>query len=544
MGFISHKIFALLVFLLFGLLAFHLLMYFNASSVQDDAFMFVRYADNILNTGEPSFNSGHEATYGLTSPSFLAMVLPLRVVFPHNPVLTMLFASSISAILFLILLVYLLHVTTGRENTLVKQGIFLVILLSILCDAKNFSVHFSSGMDTMLALSFLTAYILVSIRYRESVTLSSVLFTGILGGLAFSIRPDLLIFCFALPLVTVFFSSTSRKKVHAAAILLVTILVVLLQILFYSKYLNSPLPLPFYAKSINHYGAYFQEMYKLFPVKGLIKFVFSFPLLFSVIGIALFIDVKGFWKWISETTKGLFLATFIFIVYHLFFVTPIMDYSQRFYYPTLPAIMFLSIQSMRFIIERTSLKELIESRMSGTVNSRAILAFLFLFPVFAFGPRIAQSSYELLTSREGNYNGFDVTEEYRARWTGYWFRLDEFSLLPNDLVMAATEIGHPLAMNPYKTVIDMTGLNETRIAHSGFSADSFFYYYQPDLIFMPHPDYQDMIEKINENSHFISHYEVFSVDYLSTTLSLAIREDSEYYQQMKLIVTGDIQINL
>lgn len=542
MRIIPHKIFALFVFLLFGLLAFHLFVYFNASSVQDDAYMFVRYADNILNTGEASFNSGHEATYGLTSPSFLAMVLPLRVVFAHNPVLTMLFASSISAILFLILLMYLLHVTTGGENTLVKQGIFLVILVSIICDAENFSVHFTSGMDTMLALAFLTAYILVSIRCRESVTLFSVLFTGILGGLAFSIRPDLLIFCFALPLTTIFFSSTRKKKIHAASILLLTILVVLLQILFYSKFLNSPLPLPFYAKSINHYGAYFQEMYKLFPIKGLVKFIFSFPLLFSVVGIALFIDVKSLWRWISETTRGLFFATLFFMVYHLFFVTPIMDYSQRFYYPALPAIMLLSIQSARFIFKRTSLKELIESLKDGTVNSRAILALLFLFPVFAFGPRITQSSYELLTSCKDNYNGFDVAEEYRARWTGYWFRLDEFSLLPDDLVMAATEIGHPLAMNPYKTVIDMTGLNETRIAHSGFSADSFFYYYQPDLIFMPHPDYQDMIESINENSYFINNYEVFSVGYLSTTLSLAIREDSEYYQQMKLIVTGNIQI--
>ncbi|MEA3265679.1 MAG: hypothetical protein U9P42_01875, partial [Candidatus Fermentibacteria bacterium] len=303
------------------------------------------------------------------------------------------------------------------------------------------------------------------------------------------------------------------------------------------------LPLPFYAKSINNYGAYFQEMYKFFPIKGLIKFVLSFPLLFSLIGIALFIDLKGLWKSISETTRGLFFATLVFIVYHLFFVTPIMDYSQRFYYPTLPAIMFLSIQSLRFIFKKTSMKELVKNLKIGKMSSRAILAFLFLFPVFAFGLRIAQNSYELLPFHKSSYNGFDVTEEYRARWTGYWFRLDEFSLLPDDLVMAATEIGHPLAMNPYKTVIDMTGLNETRIAHSGFSADSFFYYYQPDLIFMPHPDYQDMIEDISENSYFIHNYEVFSADYLSTTLSLAIREDSEYYQQMKLIVTGDIQIH-
>jgi len=212
MRIIPHKIFGLFVFLILGLLAFHLFIHFKAASVQDDAYMFVRYADNILNSGEPSFNSGHETTYGLTSPLFLALVLPLRVLFAHNPVLTMLFASSLSAILFLSLLLHLLNVTLHREKTLIKNCIILLMLVSILGDAVNFSVHFASGMDTMLALAFLTAYILVTIQYQETPTRFRVFITGLLGGLAFSVRPDLLIFSFALPLVVLFASSPQREN--------------------------------------------------------------------------------------------------------------------------------------------------------------------------------------------------------------------------------------------------------------------------------------------------------------------------------------------
>ncbi len=504
--------------------------------------MFVRYADNILDTGVPSFNSGCGATYGLTSPAFLGIVLPIRAVLTaENPVLTVLYASTLSALVFLVLLILMINSCTDEVSASIRRFIIVVTAFSILYDAENISVHFMSGMDTMLALAFLTAFILLTIRSRKTLTVFSAIITGLLGGLAFSFRPDLLIFSFAVPMVILVCSSGNKAGIHAGVILTVTALVVILQILFFWKYLNSPLPLPFYAKSIGYYGVYLQEMYKLFPIKRLIKFIFSFPFLFSAMGIALFIDIKGLWRRISDIGKGLFFATLLFIGYHLFFVTPIMDYFQRFYYPALPAILFLSIQCMKFICERTSFVEIVREKPLGKINSKTVKALFVLFPVFAFGPAAAEEAYDLFFSCKDEYTGFDVTEEYRARWTGYWFRLDEFSELPDNLVIAATEVGHPLAMNPFKTVIDMTGLNETKIAHSGFSADSFFHYYQPDLIFMPHPDYQDMIQSINENSSFINHYEVYSGVDLSTTLALAIRKDSEYYQQMRQIVSENIQ---
>ncbi len=529
-----------LMIMLTAIITASVVFQFTAASVQDDAYIFTRYADNILTRGTLSFNPGYEATYGLTSPAFLGVVLPIRAVLSQNPALTMLCSSAVCGLIFIGLLIVLVRKSSDGMDHPMNHMITVIILLSFALAAGDFSVHFLSGMDTMFALAFLTGYILLCMWHQRSLTVSSMLLTGFMGGLAFSFRPDLLIYTITVPFVVLLFSSGRKAKLKAAGIISVTSLTVLFQVLLYSKFLNSPLPLPFYAKSIDHYGSYLQEQYHLVPIKQLCKYIFSFPFFFSAICVALYIDFRSWWKAISATGKGLLLATAAFVGYHLFFVIPIMGYSQRFYYLMLPALVFLAVRSMVFIVERTSLNDILRKGLMDKVDSKAILAVTVLFLVFALGPPVAREAYPLLTTDNGEYRGFDVTEEYRDRWTTYWFCLDEFSRLPDDMVIAATEIGHPLAMNPGKTIIDLTGLNETTIAHNGFSADRFFQCYQPDLIYMPHPDYQEMSRQLNADPYFTGHYELFSSLDLSTTMALALNRDSEYYERMLQIVSDNI----
>ena len=530
-----------LTIVLVAIITAKVLFQFTAATVQDDAFIFTRYADNILTTGTPSFNPGCEAAYGFTSPAFLGVVLPIRAVLSQNPVLTMLCSSAVCGLIFLGLLIVLIRNSIDGMNPPLNHTISAIVLISFALAVNSFSIHFLSGMDTMSALAFLTGYIFVCMWHQQSLTVSGTLLTGCMGGLAFSFRPDLLIYTFSIPLVILLFSSSRRARLTAAGILSITSLTVLFQILFYSKYLNSPLPLSFYAKSISHYGSYLQESYHLFSLKQLCKYIFSFPLLFSAIGVALFIDFRGWWKGISLIGKGLLLATTAFFGYHLFFVIPIMGYSQRFYYPTLPALVFLAVRSVVFIVERTSLNDILHKGLLDKADSKAILSVMVLFLVFAFGYPVTKEVYHLVKTGSGEYRGFDVMEEYRERWTGYWFCLDEFSQLPDNLVIASTEIGHPLAMNPGKTILDLTGLNETMIAHNGFSPDSFFQRYQPDLIYMPHPDYREMIQQINADPFFINRYEVFPSSDLSATMALALNRKSEYYERMLQIVSDNIR---
>ena len=320
----------------------------------------------------------------------------------------------------------------------------------------------------------------------------------------------------------------------------ISTLIVALQVLAFWKLLGSPLPLSSYVKSIRHFGSHFQSVYRFYSIKELLKFIVSLPFLFSGIILAFAIDFKGYWKHFSDLDRGLVIASMLFSIYHLFCVTPVMGYSQRFFYPLLPVLIFLFMQSMKFVFERMQIQQRIaqwsSDRFPGTRVEKVFVIGCFVFMLGI----IRAKANDLLLSSEQDYKGFDVTEEYTARWTGYWFGLDEFSRLPDDLVIAATEVGHPLAMNPSKTIIDMTGLNETQIAHSGFSAETFFLNYRPDLIYMPHSDYQSVIEDIMSNETFIEEYELYSALELSAAMALAINTNSRHYQRMKLIVENNI----
>ena len=242
---------------------------FSGVSVWDDAFMFVRYADNILAGGTVSFNPGGEATYGLTSIAFLAIVLPIRMLVPGSPALTAVVASSVCGILFIGLLIALLKTWIGSKNAQLTSVAVVLALGSLALAIGHFSVHFVTGMDTMFALAFITAYIFMSKWHETSSSLLSMLLTGCMGGLAFSVRPDLMIYAAIIPATVLLFAGTRKVRLMAIALMTVTGVVTLLQMLLYYLYLNSPLPLPFYAKGLNLYGEAIQDLYRLTPWREL-----------------------------------------------------------------------------------------------------------------------------------------------------------------------------------------------------------------------------------------------------------------------------------
>ena len=508
---------------------------FSASSLWDDAFMFVRYADNILTSGTVSFNPGGEATYGLTSLAFLGVVLPIWMIFPDSPVLTMIIASAVCGFLFVGILIVLLKKYVASKSAQLRNVAIVLILFSLAYAIGNFSTHFVSGMDTMFALAFVTVYILISKWHEHSLSQLSMWLTGCMGGLAFAVRPDIMIYTAILPVTSLLFSSSRKARVMAMGILMVTGIVALLQILIYAQYLNSPLPLPFYAKGLKLYGNAIQEQYRLTPWRELHNYVFSFPLLFSVIGIAFILDPRDWWKKLSSTDKGLLVSTIIFSGYYLFFVLQVMYYSQRFYYPTLPALAFLAAQSFVFIVEKPLLSSVLH-RDAIRRLLRAVLIMAAIFYMLKNVDSVSEKTVVLLKGRALERYHFDIKKDYRERYSHFWFCLDQVSSLPDDLSIATSEVGHPLAMNPKKVIIDLTGLNETMIAHNGFSADRFFQHYQPDLIYMPHPHYQDIIQQISHNPYFLSHYEYFSSSVLSATVGIAIKRDSKYYVRLREIV--------
>ena len=214
-----------------------------------------------------------------------------------------------------------------------------------------------------------------------------------------------------------------------------------------------------------------------------------------------------------------------------------MPSHQRFYYPTLPALLFLTAQSAIRLIER--IPNSIRQEFQGMPGWACFFATLFLVG-FLFSPALSVAKLAGKQVMKGKFLSFDVVGNYRDNMARRWFKLDAVSRLPDDLVMATSEVGHPVAMNPKKWIVDLTGLNETAFADNGFSADHLIQTYRPDLIYMPHPHYKGMIEQISGHGIFTEHYTFFSAPALGTAMGVALRRDSQYYSAMYDIVEGEM----
>ena len=515
-----------------GLFLAAVLVQFSARFILDDAFMFVRYADRLLSEGRLSWNPGGSPTYGITSPMFLGIVVPVRLLFPGNAALSAQVSSLLAGLLFLVLFAVLLgaHLCAGPAT---KRCLVALSVFPLAVSARYLSGHFVTGMETTFVFAYLTAYILLAKHCERGRSAACPLWMGALGGLAFSARPDLLLYAFAVPLAMAVLGSDGETRRRGWMVLGVTGASAACQVLIAWWYFDSPLPLPFYAKGLRLYGDHMISLYRFIPTIEFLTYFASYWFLFLIIGVELFHILRAGRSRVSPVEAGLLGATVVFLIYYLLFVLQIMPYHQRFYYPTLPAVLFLALQSAARLIGR--IPEAVQRVFRGVPRPVVFLAGVFLLG-FLLQPAKWVARTVRIQLSDGTLGAFDVMGNYKNRWADLWFRLDAFSKLPNDAVFSTTEVGCASAMNPHRVIVDLTGLNETGFAHRGFSADRLFSDYRPDLMYMPHPHYTRIHGGITIHPDFVAHYEHFSASTLGTTLGVALWRDSPYYDDMRRIV--------
>lgn len=93
-------------------------------------------------------------------------------------------------------------------------------------------------------------------------------------------------------------------------------------------------------------------------------------------------------------------------------------------------------------------------------------------------------------------------------------------------------------MAPHNTIDDLAGLHDLKTARDGLDIDALLRNEKPDLIYMPHPDYEEMIHSIRTDPAFQEFYVEYPADSLHSWLGIALRKDSEYFVQMQHIVTS------
>ncbi|WP_437602038.1 hypothetical protein WMF28_10480 [Sorangium sp. So ce590] len=203
---------------------------------------------------------------------------------------------------------------------------------------------------------------------------------------------------------------------------------------------------------------------------------------------------RAWWSACSAFDKGVLAATLLCLAFSWLFVVAIMGYSQRFYYAPLPGLIYLACRSAARLVRTLSDAVGQPAPTVMPVAAVAALAILWLHlstPLATAGKDLAGA---VAANRLGHFNL--VKHGSTSGPQKYWFALDRVSTLPDDLVMATTEVGMLGAMNLEKTIVDLAGLNDRRFALEPFSADRLFEAYKPELIYMPHPHYVKMIDDL------------------------------------------------
>ncbi|MGB2869686.1 MAG: hypothetical protein WBD36_14615 [Bacteroidota bacterium] len=514
-----------------AMMGLEVLARFTVHTILDDAYMFVRYADHVLQNGTIAWNPGGPPTYGLTSPLYLLVIIPVRLLTPTNPAMTVMLSSLISGMFFLGLTGFLLHRMLRTYRLFEKLG-FVVLAVVLTLGIGRLAPHFSSGMDTMFVLSCFTFYIILVLESQDSTGFATSVAAGIVGGGLYFARPDLMIFSTLVPF-SVFLFARERIRRRAGLMMLgVTLFVLVLELALAFNYFGSPVALPFFAKGLKMYGENIYRNFRGVAVREFVVYVLTWWILFVGIGYEFGVRISGR-RMVRPLEIALFTGLVLFISYYLFFVWQIMHYYQRFYLPTLPALIELSIY---VLLERLRVSEWragIEERLLR-LGPRAIFVSASLI-VGLLTPSVLLNTTTRISTEltDGEFLKTDIWDGY---WARNWYRLDAFSKLPDEIVIATTEVGHPGVLNPDKTVIDIAGLNDTEIALHGFNSRRLFETYHPDLVYFPHRHYQEMIREIEENPYFREHYDYYPAPALGVRLGVALLRESKHYESMKQIM--------
>jgi hypothetical protein len=515
----------------------------------DDAYMFSRYAHNILNNGAIAWNPDGAPTYGATSLLYLAVVTFFTALLPPaDPALVLRLSAFLSMAAFFALLGGWLWQSLRVYAAPVRRFVFSLGCIAFALTSDYLILLGQSGMDTGVGLALLTLYLWGVWRWQAGLgNQRELIGTGILGGLLFSARPDLMLFSALIPLLLLL----TEKRRQAFLLGAVSLAILLAQLGAAWLYFGHPLPLPFYAK---------QNSPSLTDFVGSLAFGYAIFYLLQTLPFWLTLSVLGGgrllrrpWPRLGAYTLTLMGAGLAYLLYHLFWVAPIMGCQARFYQPLTPLLVYFTAHALAGRLDKVRF-----AAWQG-LGAGIVTAGLILLGLWCGGRLLAPRSADTLAYFGGSCNlylrgeGADVrgkmpTSQSLAPHATIWRGLDRVALLPAPLSVATTEIGLPSALNPEHVYIDLVGLNNPDFLTEDFSADWLFRQ-APDLIYMPHPHYQSMNAALLADPRLerdYLHYPLLLAAGLPTddpqawsvesSLGVAIRRDSPHFEALKAIM--------
>lgn len=520
----------ILILILSGLIIYYINLVKTAGATTfDDAYMFIRYADNFLAGRGIAWNPDGIQTYGTTSLLYFALVTMARSILQSvnaGALLTLLSASL--GLPTIALLAY----TCSRlavSNPLKNSFIFLAtIFTAYFVISPEYLFHMASGMDTTLSL-LCNAFLIFAVMgwvYQKSQYKLFLALSVFAGYLTFLARPDNLIYIFIFPLLAIILLSESDKKQRLIHFFGCLFLVLAIDSLIKFFVFHDPLPLPFYAKSSGYYEGY-AGAHRWNPIIYLFEFGgFALP----------FLIVIAF-SFTKQTLKlfAVFMIPVILTFVYYFSVIQIMGFEARYYFPATPFLMVASFLMLdRHLASETA------NAYQETVNSKVMRLAVILLTVSL----VSQSTVKTLISDVYKDRAISSTHIYSPLTTyttpaarvlperGTWpmvLAVGKFSAaLPDGTTFAQSEYGYVGAFAPNIQIIDIVGLHDPYFAHHGFSVNEFLNR-KPDLIWFPHSDYTKIVASIIDSQEFWQQYDYYPGAF---DFGIAIRKESPKYQEI------------
>ena len=476
----------------------------------DDAYMFVRYADNLRGGFGMVWNRGGETVYGATGLLHLGLVTAVRALWPAWPdfralaVATLTAAVAAAAVAAALVGRFASH--PWLRGTPERALVAVVVAVAY---SEAFVFHCGSGMDTMSALAVNGGVAFASLALAARPTPRAALLCALVGWLAIEARPDSALLAAGTPLLMIALVCEQDRRALAAWLLAPFAALVGASLLAKHHWLGSALPLAFYAKRPFAYGGFAGE-YTWNPFWFLAVFGRAAAPLLVVI-------VLGARRRHARRLAAL-LAPVAATVAALFAVNQIMGHLGRFYFPSLPAL----------IAAAAVASDGISPLRARSLAVRAAVAAVLLFgggvALDAAGRRYQARADEQPLAELG---GYTVAAAEPLPELDSWRASEEMAALaaaaPPGARLAMTEHGLVAARAPDAVIIDVLGLHDRWFARHRFSAAELFRR-RPDLIWLPHPDYTQMIRDILDSDELWRDYD-FYPDAL--TFGVAVRRDGD-----------------
>ncbi len=528
----GEKINYLYIPLMIGVAIFFLSKSVNyfGTTLFDDAYMFIRYADNVLGGYGFVWNRGEASVYGTTSIlyalfiTFMRSVTNLISVSATNTLIASTFIFSCGSILCLSII----------RSQLLKAGTLLQSI-SLYCFALLFCtpllIHIFFGMDTTLSL-FTNTLLILSVLHliiKQPVNTNKAVFLIILCAyLAFLARPDNIIAATAFPILAIYFFIPSPNKKIITLIIGITLILCIDGLVKY-LILGDPLPLSFYAKRNGFYEGYV-GLHKWNPIGYLLGFI------------ACCIPFFAFTRFKNDqlTVKlaiVFLLPALITFTYHLTMIQ-IMGHIGRFQFPFLPFfIVFSLICGLRCRGEKIKNIRYWITSFAILISGYAILLCLNIYVAPIYNNYVSQieERQHIYPTTKYHFPAQKLGEEGKLPSFKAWdlmLEVGEFGKrFPQGTKIAMSEYGYIGAMAPQAIIIDTIGLHSSDIAHNGFSVDNLFAQ-EPDIITIPDNVYTKITSQILDNDTFKSDYEYYENVFLS---GIAFNTKSPHYEELKLL---------